>query len=70
MSEWPDDELLPCPFCGGKALATYSGFASPSYFIECEVCACRTPAGPESSRAAIWNRRAADTSSAPISDQE
>lgn len=38
-------ELLPCPFCGGRATTSHGVFsASGSYFvISCKSCGCRTP---------------------------
>ena len=37
-------ELLPCPFCGGKAKLEYNGNDYVIYrYIECEQCHVKTP---------------------------
>lgn len=62
------EELLPCPFCGGKAflevipphqhhfvkLPPYGGGA----FVECKGCACAMSAKTSGEVIAAWNRRA------------
>src|SRR5262245_28991913 len=58
-------ELLPCPFCGGKARVIYF---SESYFVQCTngTCEGSTKHNRKEDRAiAIWNRRAAPISPAP-----
>lgn len=57
-----NEELKPCPFCGGKAvMISYSEFA----FIQCENCECRTPRIDANAQFCakdraieLWNRRA------------
>ena len=56
------DELLPCPFCGGKAeLQGNSGV----YYVECAKCGAMSTTvdeeqeeSPCDSAVAAWNRRA------------
>lgn len=61
-------DLLPCPFCGGKA--EYQQFANPknNYCVRCTVCFCGTDgyrlskrdnskAENKAANADVWNRR-------------
>jgi len=52
-------QLLPCPFCGGKAhLFEDTLFQSPWVWVECLACAAQTGqnATPQAAIEA-WNRR-------------
>jgi predicted nucleic acid-binding Zn ribbon protein len=41
--EFTEETLLPCPFCGGDAMAQASTWgANPFYWYECEDCGCMT----------------------------
>jgi Lar family restriction alleviation protein len=66
MSE--SNELLPCPFCGGKDLSpSYSGQPSTEWHLICRTCGASGPLhydaspaggkGPNGSLAETWNRR-------------
>lgn len=53
-----DDQLKPCPFCGGEA--EYEGLYC--YCLQCESRMADNP--DEASAIAAWNRRASPTSEA------
>jgi Lar family restriction alleviation protein len=36
-----DEELKPCPFCGGKAIFVRTGARRHSCIVSCESCGCR-----------------------------
>jgi len=57
MSDMP--ELLPCPFCGGKAKLYLSCFGGPDMAVECVDCGMGTHNGDRDEETAQWNRRAA-----------
>lgn len=64
-------QLLPCPFCGGKAVVARSDDEPPVYFAGCESLWCRGSAvtlqhwrSPEEA-AELWNRRAPGRTAAP-----
>lgn len=45
-----------CPFCGGIAVVRLS--ADMLYYVSCQKCGCRTPAGFKKELAVLaWNRR-------------
>lgn len=53
-----EEELLPCPFCGGKASAIDSKF-SLATFVRCDNCHSTTGNFKTKEMAiAAWNRRA------------
>jgi Lar family restriction alleviation protein len=54
------DELLPCPFCGGKAnlYSECSGLKTIEYLIACEECRILTLSYTKENKAVeIWNKR-------------
>lgn len=56
-------ELLPCPFCGGKAFINtydYEGFGK-TYYVFCTNCQVETfERNTEVEAVEAWNRRAGD----------
>ncbi len=43
VSKFTEESLLPCPFCGGAAMAQASTWGvNPYYWYECEDCGCMT----------------------------
>lgn len=44
MTDAVDKDLLPCPFCGGRAEMVYDdwGYYPGKYHVGCTVCAART----------------------------
>ena len=52
-------ELLPCPFCGGKAEIERFGTYKMSTQYACQNCSCHLETGEESDHGARWNERAA-----------
>jgi Lar family restriction alleviation protein len=67
-----DNELKPCPFCGGKAvimhvephthiLATFIPDCIGSHFIECTGCTCALSSDNDREEAiAAWNKRSGE----------
>lgn len=53
----PETELLPCPFCGGKASYERMGSARQSCIISCDSCACTLETGEVWSCGQRWNER-------------
>lgn len=56
-----NNELKPCPFCGGKAIIirTPNFNALPTYFASCTNCGVEMPRVCQTRQQAIepWNRR-------------
>lgn len=52
-----DDELLPCPFCGGAAGIERYGDRCTSTIYECGSCGCKLETCEEFNHGAIWNTR-------------
>lgn len=57
-----ENELKPCPFCGGKAETReyYHYGLGYEHWVKCTICEVRTPGGidnTEHSEIKIWNRR-------------
>lgn len=50
-----DQELLPCPFCGGKAIAFP---CAGKYYVKCVPCQVEIVRDTREQAAAEWNRRA------------
>jgi len=51
-------ELLPCPFCNGKAEIERLGDRGQSTIYACTECSCRLETGEEWGHGARWNMRA------------
>lgn len=53
------EQLLPCPFCGGKAtITTVPTAGTPLYYVECDKCGARTADwSVQAGRVAAWNKR-------------
>lgn len=59
MTAPTSDELLPCPFCGGKAVYRGTG----QVYVRCLACGARSRGTVEryrSNLAALWNMRTED----------
>ena len=52
------EELLPCPFCGGKKIATIQLNLTSNWNVVCGECGCRTESQGKDEAIAAWNRRA------------
>ena len=56
-----DGNLLPCPFCGGKAEYERKGTARASMIITCENCGCSVESGDvyefTDTKFYTWNKR-------------
>jgi len=50
-------ELLPCPFCGGKAEIEQEGSPRRSTSYACTDCGCRLETGEEWRFGRRWNER-------------
>ncbi len=51
-------ELLPCPFCGGKAKVKKHKLSTIVFTVECKVCKCQTHVQfTEEEVIDIWNTR-------------
>jgi Lar family restriction alleviation protein len=60
-----NEQLLPCPFCGGQAQDDF--IEDVSYIIECSVCETTTGCQDNAAEAiAAWNRRAPAAAPAPV----
>lgn len=57
-----DEELKPCPFCGGKNIdIQYLSLTKRYYFCRCLDCEAQTKSKTDKDKAIdAWNRRAAD----------
>jgi Restriction alleviation protein Lar len=55
-------ELLPCPFCGGKAKFERVGNRRVSTIIVCTDCSCTLETGEEWAQGSVWNTRARTSS--------
>lgn len=60
MTHVPENELLPCPFCGGKAVYDRVGTHKVSCIILCIDCGCRLETGEEWNSGRRWNTRRPD----------
>ena len=69
------DDLLPCPFCGGKTTANEIDEDGPNEWyvlIECMTCGAKGPivadtdANPHGEAARRWNRRAPSLFGRPV----
>ena len=49
--------LLPCPFCGGKAVVERYGNSRQSSIYRCVACGCGLETGEISGYGRIWNNR-------------
>jgi predicted RNA-binding Zn-ribbon protein involved in translation (DUF1610 family) len=56
-----EQELLPCPFCGGEAEITRYGDNRKSTIVECTECGCRLENGEAFRHGTAWNTRPAPT---------
>lgn len=52
-----EKDLLPCPFCGGKAHFIRRGTAKQSCQVECTYCGCWLETGEVWSSGEAWNSR-------------
>jgi len=53
-----EKDLLPCPFCGGKAYYERIGTQRYSTVIQCEDCSCQLETGEvEWNAGSRWNTR-------------
>lgn len=57
MPTVPEDQLAPCPFCGGKAFYVRVGTARVSCIIACDDCNCRLETGEVWDCGKRWNTR-------------
>jgi hypothetical protein len=53
----PEDELLPCPFCGAKPRYERLGNARRSCIIVCDYCGCTLETGEVFDCGHRWNTR-------------
>lgn len=51
------EELKPCPFCGGEAVACGSLAHPPMNYVRCVNCGSRSDAMPGIKARAAWNTR-------------
>jgi Lar family restriction alleviation protein len=53
-----EEELLPCPFCGGKAKFERIGTPRQSCIVVCEDCGCSLETGEQGFSCGMnWNQR-------------
>ena len=52
-----EDELAPCPFCGGFALYERVGSGKASCIVECTSCSCRLETNETFNSGKQWNTR-------------
>lgn len=53
----PENELKPCPFCGGVAKFVRMGSHKQSCIVACQGCGCRLETGEVWSCGQAWNAR-------------
>lgn len=54
-----EEELLPCPFCGGEAESQFIPSFRNSHFVRCKICLSSVRGYDTKDKAiAAWNRRA------------
>ena len=54
-----EEELLPCPFCGGDAESEFIPSFRNSHFVRCKICLSSIRGYDTKDKAiAAWNRRA------------
>lgn len=67
MNKPIDQELLPCPFCGGKADTHCTAGDYPDWFVKCEECGASSDiTGPAALH--FWNRRAQQPAGVAVPD--
>jgi len=64
----PQDELLPCPFCGGRAEYGRMGSLKKSCVIVCSECGCTLETGEIWMCGQRWNTRVMAPPSGRASD--
>jgi Lar family restriction alleviation protein len=52
-----EEELLPCPFCGGKASVSTTTDVIAMGVVSCNDCNCHIVEATEEAAFAAWNRR-------------
>lgn len=57
MANVAEDQLAPCPFCGGKAKYERLGTGRVSCIIQCEDCGCTLETGEVWNCGLAWNTR-------------
>lgn len=56
-----NEELKPCPFCGGKAISCSTGniYTKEYFFVKCTKCGIESPSAINKKDAiTAWNKRA------------
>lgn len=66
MTEAPNIDLKPCPFCGGKAHQRCGG--PGNHYVKCFDCGVSTDDGSQERAVAAWNRRCTTSSLGDRSD--
>lgn len=57
MPNVPEDQLAPCPFCGGKPHYERLGTSRVSCIIQCDDCCCTLETGEVWDCGKKWNTR-------------
>ena len=54
-----EEELKPCPFCGGKAIIMqhWKDFKTNKYIVKCIKCGAQTDAAVKEHISILWNTR-------------